>query len=493
MIRFNQRDRRGRNFGGGARRAAVFGGLACLMVTVAAGPDLTAAEQSIARDVATAEQLALDQAGLTCGRDCLYIWLRLQGNAVSYDDVQSRVAVGPQGSEMSEILKASRAWEPSARLGKLTYRELCALKCPVIVHIWVTQGKNREGHYMVVTEATENHVSLIETATQIRSNMRPQEFSEIWSSYALYKETPVMNWDIMALSSLPVIAVLLIVNGLRQSYSHMKAKRLAMGTAAVGLSVLLAGSGCSRSSPEAVDIRNVGEFNGSDPGRKVDVMPIAASKRHVDLGIVPFDKSGTATFSITNLKNEPVELQLGQPSCGCTKAVLSEETVGPRKTVTLEISLGAEGGAYSGPRQGSVELGVQGSAGSLIFSVEGILEGMSLFPYTLRVATEETESNAPGPLEGEITLGPSRSAEPVSIEDVTMPAREEAGLAIGQATFRPGVEINGYMRRSFEIPISVRAGIRPKPGVYPIRITVKVGDQAVEGTAKVFVVPAMQD
>ena len=45
---------------------------------------------------------------------------------------------------------------------------------------------------------------------------------------------------------------------------------------------------------------------------------------------------------LTNLKNEPVQLQLGEPTCGCTKAVLSEETVGPKSTVTLEISLGAE-------------------------------------------------------------------------------------------------------------------------------------------------------
>lgn len=487
MICFDQRGRRRWGclyFSGAAGIVDLVGGLACLIVTVTACSGVMADEQAIVRDVVSREKMPLGESGLTCGRDCLYLWLRLQGVSVSYDDVQSQIDIGPSGSEMSEILKASRVWEPSTRLAKLAYSDLCALKRPAIVHVWVTQGKDRKGHYMVVTRASEEGVSMIETATQMRTDMTPQAFSELWSSYALYKGNPVIDWAL----SLPIVAVLLIV---WQIYSHVKKKRFAMKTAAVSLCVLLAAPGCNR-SPDATVGNNQQATDGSEPGRKIEVIPIAASKRHTDLGIIPLNKLGTAQFFITNLRNEPVELQLGKPSCGCTQAVLSEETVGPKGTATLEISLGAEGGSYAGLRQGAVELGVKGIAGSLRFSVEGFVEGISLFPYTLRLATK-TGGYSPGPLEGEIHLGASGSANPVSIDDLTMEGREGSGLAVGQAIIKPSVEIKGYVRQGFEIPISVRAGLRPEPGVYPIRMTVRIGDEAVMRESKIFVVPAMEE
>ena len=462
----------------------LFSNFTGLVAALALLQSVVAAEYAIERGVASAKHLPLDQAGLTCGRDCLYVWLRLQGVRVSYGEIESHVFVGPQGSELSEIAKASREWQPSSRLGKLDYRALCALSGPAIVHVWVTQGKNRQGHYMVITDATEKEVSLIETATQIRTKMTPQEFSSMWSGYALFQDNPILNWEIMALSFLPISVLFFIGSNLKKWYSRAKKASWSTEAAAILASVLFFMPGCG-SSPLAVAER-------SESIRKVESIPIAASKRHVDLGIVPFSKPGTARFLITNLKNDPIQLQLGQPSCGCTKAILSNDTVSAKGTVTLEISLGAEGGLYAGRREGSVELGIKGDSQSLRFSVEGTLEGVMLFPYTLRLSKEVT-SESPGPLEGEITLGMARSSEKVTIDEVTMPAREESGLVIGQAVVKPGVEVNGYFRRGFAIPISVRPGLRPKPGVYIVRITGTIGVQTFDVTGSVYIVPTMEE
>ncbi len=62
----------------------------------------------------------------------------------------------------------------------------------------------------------------------------------------------------------------------------------------------------------------------------------------VDLGKVKQDVPSTATFTVTNISNEPLIIEQANPTCGCTISDYTKEPIAPGKTGTIKATYNAK-------------------------------------------------------------------------------------------------------------------------------------------------------
>ena len=137
-----------------------------------------------------------DSSRNTCGRQSLYMFVRLLGHDVPYAEIERNVPVGLKGSSLLELQEAGR------RLGI----ELSIYKCdptcvesvrdtPCIVLIRAEYRKENgkkvmlQGHYVVTKPVSRvgnaGQVNIIDGSLGYRQQLSDEDFASVWTGYYL--------------------------------------------------------------------------------------------------------------------------------------------------------------------------------------------------------------------------------------------------------------------------------------------------------------------
>jgi hypothetical protein len=119
--------------------------------------------------------------------------------------------------------------------------------------------------------------------------------------------------------------------------------RTATWALAAGAALVLGGGGCVASRPDAASAVSLG------PGPRA----LVREPRH-DFGTVEPGTLVQHRFEIANVGDHPLDIYAVKPSCGCTASLISDRTVWPGKTGTVEVTLDTSG--LSGRQSKAVRL-----------------------------------------------------------------------------------------------------------------------------------------
>lgn len=124
-----------------------------------------------------------------CGRNALYMHLRLTGRQPDYDAVTRATPIGPQGTSLLELRDAARRLGVDAAAVTMTREQLIAAPKPVVVYFqqspFTTQDELPTGHYVVVVGTTDTQVQSLDGSTgRLRTNTW-HRFETRWNGYVL--------------------------------------------------------------------------------------------------------------------------------------------------------------------------------------------------------------------------------------------------------------------------------------------------------------------
>ena len=425
----------------------------------------------------------------TCGRRSLFVLLRLVGCELRYDDLLGVVPVNASGSSMADLVEGAKPWgcrlEP--KHGEMS--SLLTANLPLIAHIWVDREQRSIGHYVVVVRRDAARIHYIDASVGRAFSSTIRQFSDSWSGYVLVPVDNTAFW--LALLTAANATLVLVTFFWAGVWHRVRAKRATMAAALLAILGLCGCSpesrGVARNSPAGSTTAT--ELRQSEKAAKA----LATSVRLRDVGTVAPGTEARAVFTLTNTSKKPVELSLGEPSCGCMGAKLDEEVVAPGNSTNLNMMLSTYAGTEAGPRNATVQLGLVGSDERYLFTVRGILEGLIIDPYSIRVPSK-LEGFAPDPIEGQFIIGDT-SAEGSAIRDVRL-IEENGGdgsivgaLRLGTPRLDEEETLRQYKVRRFSIPISLRGNAVPKSGLARLLVVYRIGKVVSENSTQVRVFP----
>ncbi len=423
-------------------------------------------------------------ARLSCGPTALYIWLRLLGHDVAYDEVSRCVPVARQGTSLAQLAEGARRWTRGARVLRVSPDEIERLRLPVIAHGRFRGQTSNEGHYVVVVKVTPVGAVCIDAGRGLRVEIAKSDFAAFSSGYVLTQRDTLASWN----RQVAILALGLgVLYGSRAIWRFLCLRRSVAGAALV----CLFGCGCRESSaprltgPEAV-VPATAES------------PLVSDGNYKDLGIVLLGESARAVFTLSNVTDSPLDLSLGRPSCGCLSARLSARRLEPSGCVELTLVL-SEAGEGCGKIGGEVMVGVVGSDHMLFFRAQGIVEGMRTEPYVLRLPTD-LAGFSPEAIRGEIILGPDRRGADVRITDVALndplALKKQEGnhlLDLGPPIVREVEDFGTHLRRRFEIPLALARTNDLGARMFEVRVTYRVGDRSAHHHLRLPMFPEATD
>lgn len=154
-----------------------------------------------------------------CGRDCLYVMLRLHGINVTRKEVDRNVPVGELGSSMYELQKGLLHFGLKADVLKLTPDSLATISLPAVIHLGLTP---QEGHYWVLLNLDEPKYPKCIDGSVGLFNCSKGELVRSWSGYALVvKRQPYSLWYYIVLTVDGLLGAILIwIGWLRYTSTH---------------------------------------------------------------------------------------------------------------------------------------------------------------------------------------------------------------------------------------------------------------------------------
>ena len=161
-------------------------------VTYAVPPGLT-----------TPESLRFDkpfQQGPRCGVNGLFAMLQICGKDVTYDDVQRRVKLGPDGANLEDLRESASAFGLRAEVRKLTPEDIVVAPKPIMVHVNAPatgSGKAIEGggHFTVITSVdAEGVFNGIDTTNGLFTSWSPDRISRDTTGYCLVLDAGPRSW-----------------------------------------------------------------------------------------------------------------------------------------------------------------------------------------------------------------------------------------------------------------------------------------------------------
>ena len=121
-----------------------------------------------------------------CGRNCVYITLRLLQTDVAYGDVQGELPERQEGHSLLELRQAASKFGVKMQIVKGPPEILTNCSLPVIAH-WEEEEKVT-GHYVVVIACTSEEVRYIDGTTAMIGTMPMVDFQTKWTGYLLIPE-----------------------------------------------------------------------------------------------------------------------------------------------------------------------------------------------------------------------------------------------------------------------------------------------------------------
>jgi hypothetical protein len=181
----------------------------CLAADLTAGPAASGPDNVAApRD---------EHAQSVCGRNALYIYLRLQACPVSYDQVAREVQIDERGTSLQALHNAARRLGFAAQVRRLTMEELANSSLPVIAHLGRSVVTGDTGHYIVVLRVEEDGVTFLDGTTGETIRYARDRFPNHWTGYVLDRQSPWRNALLaaaaVACGILTVLAVLCLRPG----------------------------------------------------------------------------------------------------------------------------------------------------------------------------------------------------------------------------------------------------------------------------------------
>jgi hypothetical protein len=142
-----------------------------------------------------------------CGRQCLYVLLRLHGINVTEREIDRFLPVGERGTSMYDLQQCARYFGLETEVVELSPEELEKAPLPAIVHLGPTK---EEGHYLVLVHVLEPKFPRFIDGTRGSFSWARAEFARSWSGYALVSKD---RWWLRWLSRLAAL-VALVAGGL---------------------------------------------------------------------------------------------------------------------------------------------------------------------------------------------------------------------------------------------------------------------------------------
>jgi hypothetical protein len=124
--------------------------------------------------------------GRQCGRNVIYMLLKLQGVKPAYSDVESRIPIRESGSRLTEMRDCARSLGLGCKIVRASPDVWESLRLPAIAH---TEERGQDtGHYVLVVKKTPDAIVSIDGTTGNLSELSTAEFNELWTGYLLVAE-----------------------------------------------------------------------------------------------------------------------------------------------------------------------------------------------------------------------------------------------------------------------------------------------------------------
>jgi ABC-type bacteriocin/lantibiotic exporter with double-glycine peptidase domain len=123
-----------------------------------------------------------------CGINTIFLMMRLNHKAVSYEGLERGVPVTTEGTSLADIRRYLMSLGLATRIVKTTPEKLGRYALPAIAHLEEELGST--GHYVIITGLGPDWVELIDGTSAILMTQTMSEFRKRWSGYLLVVDTP---------------------------------------------------------------------------------------------------------------------------------------------------------------------------------------------------------------------------------------------------------------------------------------------------------------
>ncbi len=137
-----------------------------------------------------------------CGKQCLYVLLRLHGINATEREIERLLPVGEDGTSMYDLQQCAGHFGLETDVVELSPEDLDKVPLPAIVHLGPTK---EEGHYLVLVHVLEPKFPRFIDGTRGSFSWARADFARSWSGYAL---VPKDRWWLRWLSRLTAFAAL---------------------------------------------------------------------------------------------------------------------------------------------------------------------------------------------------------------------------------------------------------------------------------------------
>jgi Peptidase C39 family len=123
-----------------------------------------------------------------CGINAIFLLMRLNHKAVSYEGLERGVPVSTEGTSLADLHRYTRSLGLATRIVKTTPEKLGRYALPAIAHQEEELGNT--GHYVIITGLGPDRVELIDGTSAILMTQPMSEFRKRWTGYLLVVDTP---------------------------------------------------------------------------------------------------------------------------------------------------------------------------------------------------------------------------------------------------------------------------------------------------------------
>ena len=229
--------------------------LATLVLGQVAQADEASAAESSASEASVDDDFwqKIGRRRAECGVNSLYIFLRLHGLDVSYDQVSQTFPGDVFGRSLLDLKEAASQFDVDSSVRRCSVADLRKLQLPVISYanastLWTERETKAIGHFYVVTFADEQWIQYVDGTTGVTHRVPHHFFAKGVSGHVLVASPPSKAWDAvlngLATGSLGVLLVGLFVV-LRRASKPPRDAKIQAKTLPLLLAPLLVGMGSS--------------------------------------------------------------------------------------------------------------------------------------------------------------------------------------------------------------------------------------------------------
>jgi hypothetical protein len=132
-------------------------------------------------------------AGMTCGVDCLYLMLLVQGKDCLFSDLEEAVSIGNHGASLLDLQRAADRFGLSSVAVRCATDKLQTLPLPAIAHLEGAGQSGAYNHYVLLLDVTPSALTLFDPLDN-RLHLIPREkLGEHFSGYFLVPRVEVFG------------------------------------------------------------------------------------------------------------------------------------------------------------------------------------------------------------------------------------------------------------------------------------------------------------